>query len=122
MQQLQEPAVTARNDALLLDRITRAVIAHDVMGDYSLWGFVGEKWPGVAYFATDLDPRSFEKVSDEAWRGQADLLLTMPQEIRPRQQATVSFTLPVDVELREVDGEFSVMWMRVRKETQSHSN
>jgi hypothetical protein len=114
MQQLYGSSIVDKERTLLFDRIAQTVSAYNVRAD-PIWAGLVEEWPSVEYFATDLDPRSFERVSDQIWRGRADLLLNADEEIRPGQIATVSFTLPVDVELRDEAGRLSVVRMQRRK-------
>jgi hypothetical protein len=101
--------VTGQSEAAMSDRIVQAVVSYNVESD-AQWIALSKDVPGVSYFATDLDARSFEK--DEArgtWLGRAELLLKAPAELRPGQaMQEVSFTLPVKVVLSEQDGEFFV--------------
>jgi hypothetical protein len=96
-------------DAAMLDRIIETVIGYRVAGSEQ-WLALSRDMPGVAYFATDLDPRSFEKVTTQgSWLGRAELLLKAPAELRPGQALQeVSFTMPVRVLLSERGGELSV--------------
>ncbi len=87
--------------------IVNAVMEYSVEADPG-WPFVIAIWPSVSYFATDLDPRSFERSAEGTWTGRAELLLTARGEVRPGQPGEISFTLPVHVELFERDGTFSV--------------
>ena len=91
------------------DRIVCAVVDYPVESDPQ-WTALCNDVPGVSYFATDLDPRSFEKDGmGGAWLGRAELLLKAPAELRPGQAAQeVSFTLPVKVLLSEQNGELYV--------------
>jgi hypothetical protein len=91
------------------DRIVQAVANYNVEND-AQWIALCNNVPGVSYFATDLDPRSFEKDgTNAAWVGRAELLLKAPAELRPGQaMQEVSFTLPVKVVLSEQDGGFFV--------------
>jgi len=97
-----DPARMARSE-----RIAAAVTDYAVTED-PYWPEVTARWPRVSYFATDLDPRSFERKPDGTWDGRAELLLTAPGELRPGQEEQISFTLPVDVELFEQNGSFSI--------------
>lgn len=88
--------------------LMRAVVEFQVDAGEQ-WNALAKAFPGVVYFATDLDPRSFDY--DEArdlWLGRAELLLSAPGQIRPGQFEEVSFTLPARVVLVESGGEFSV--------------
>ncbi|QBR71233.1 hypothetical protein CU048_07995 [Beijerinckiaceae bacterium] len=90
------------------DRLVGAVTGFAVEND-AQWLALSQRVPGVSYFATDLDPRSFEKSeTDGIWLGRAELLLSAPADIRVGQAQHVSFTMPVRVELFESGGEFSV--------------
>jgi hypothetical protein len=104
-----EPGAIGQGAAALADRIVRAVAGYTVE-DGEQWLALSKNMPGISYFATDLDPRSFEK--DEAqgtWLGRAELLLKAPVALRPGQAVQeVSFTLPVRVMLAEEGGVFSV--------------
>ena len=94
---------------LMLDRIIDAVTAHKADGGEQ-WRALSESLPGISYFATDLDPRSFEKAEPQGnWLGRAELLLKAPAALRPGQaMQEVSFTMPVRVLLSEQSGELSV--------------
>jgi hypothetical protein len=73
------------------------------------WIALSKKVPGVIYFATDVDPRSFEYHKMRGiWLGRAELLLKAVGEIRPGQFEEISFTLPVRVELYESGEELLV--------------
>jgi hypothetical protein len=91
------------------DRIIHAVVGYKVESGEQ-WLTLSKNMPGIVYFATDLDPRSFEKdESQGTWLGRAELLLKAPAEVRPGQaMQEVSFTLPVRVLLSVQDGELSV--------------
>jgi hypothetical protein len=92
----------------MLNRIAEAVVNYPVESG-AQWIALCNNLPGVSYFATDVDPRSFEKNGvDGTWLGRAELLLKAPAELRPGQGAEVSFTLPVKVVLSEQDGELLV--------------
>jgi hypothetical protein len=104
-----EQAVATRAEVATRDQIIGATRGYCVE-DSSQWMALTRKFPGVTYFATDLDPRSFEfDEINEIWVGRADLLLTAPSELRPGQDMRqVSFMLPVRVVLAEKNGTFSV--------------
>ena len=93
----------------MLDEIVNAVAGYRVESSEQ-WRALSRNMPGVSYFATDLDPRSFEKDETEGtWLGRAELLLKAPAALRPGQALQeVSFTLPVRVVLTERDGELTV--------------
>lgn len=95
--------------AAMAERIVTAVAGFPVE-DGEQWLALTQNMLGVSYYATDLDPRSFEK--DEArgtWLGRAELLLKAPGRLRPGQAVQdVSFTMPVRVLLSEQDGEFFI--------------
>lgn len=95
--------------AAMADRIVTAVAGFPVESSEQ-WLALTQNMPGVSYFATDVDPRSFEK--DEArgtWLGRAELLLKAPSRLRPGQAVQdVSFTMPVRVLLSGQDGAFSI--------------
>ncbi len=104
-----ERLVTEQDEASVLDQIVDTVTGYRVES--------GEQWlaltntiPGVTYFTTDIDPRSFEKDEGQgSWLGRAELLLKAPAQLRPGQaMQEVSFTLPVKVLLSEQDGELSI--------------
>lgn len=105
----QEPKAVDPKEAIVSDRLVEAVTGFAVEND-AQWRALSQRLPGVSYFATDLDPRSFEKSeTDNIWLGRAELLLSAPAEIRLGQgQQEVSFTMPVRIELFESGGEFSV--------------
>lgn len=101
-------APAGRSTTTASERILGATRAYKVEGSPQ-WGALCRQIPGVLYFATDLDPRSFDyDPTDSVWVGRADLLLTAPCELRSGQTLPVSFTLPARVELAELDGIFSV--------------
>lgn len=108
---LDEQQVMGQDEASMLDQIINAVAGYKVESGEQ-WLLLTKTMPGVTYFATDLDPRSFEK--DEAqstWLGRAELLLKAPAQLRPgpgQVMQEVSFTLPVRVLLSEQDGELSI--------------
>lgn len=106
---LPEQALASRDEAPLSSRIVQATRAYEVEGSPQ-WIALSHKIPGVSFFATDLDPRTFEyDRGNGSWIGRADLLLKAPTELRPgREKQQVSFTLPVRVELTEKNGAFSV--------------
>jgi hypothetical protein len=89
-------------EPLVLDRILDAVISYPVE-DGEQWLALSKNLPGVSFFATDVDPRSFEKdTTQSTWLGRAELLLKAPGALRPGQaMQEVSFTLPVRVLLSE---------------------
>lgn len=91
--------------AMTEDRLTDVVVNFPVESGEQ-WRALTEDIPGVSYFATDLDPRSFEFAAGQGrWVGRAELLLKAPAELRPGQaRQEVSFTLPVRVVIDE-DGE-----------------
>jgi hypothetical protein len=93
----------------MLDRIINAVTGYWVEGSEQ-WLALSQNLPGISYFATDLDPRSFEKDETQGiWLGRAELLLKAPSELRPGQALQeVSFTMPVRILLSEEDGALSV--------------
>ncbi len=93
----------------MADRIVKAVAGYKVESSEQ-WRALSNTVPGVTYFATDLDPRSFEKDEmQETWLGRAELLLKAPAALRPGQASQeVSFTLPVRVVLAEEGGVLSV--------------
>jgi hypothetical protein len=102
-----EPMGADQKEAIMSDRLVEAVTGFAVEND-AQWLALSQRLPGVSYFATDLDPRSFEKnETDNTWLGRAELLLSAPADIR-LGQTQVSFTMPVRVELSESSGEFSV--------------
>jgi hypothetical protein len=96
-------------DPLVLDQIIDAVTAFPVE-DGEQWLALSNNVPGVSFFATDVDPRSFEKdVNQDTWLGRGELLLKAPGALRPGQaMQEVSFTLPVRVVLSERGGVLSV--------------
>lgn len=104
-----EQTIAGRSEASTPDRIVQAARDYEVE-DSPQWMTLSRKFPGVSFFATDTDPRSFEyDETRDVWVGRADLLLKAPTELRPGQEKQqVSFTLPVRVELAEKDGKFSV--------------
>jgi hypothetical protein len=104
-----QPQRAGQREAATSDRIVQAVLGYDVKGD-AQWSALTKDVPGVAYFATDLDPRSFERDDVHgSWLGRAELLLKAPAELRPGQPPQeVSFTLPVKVVLSEQDGALAV--------------
>jgi hypothetical protein len=64
-----------RDDASMADRIVKAVLGYSVESSEQ-WLMLSKNMPGVSYFATDLDPRSFEKDETQGtWLGRAELLL-----------------------------------------------
>jgi hypothetical protein len=93
----------------MLDRIIDAAAGYMVESGEQ-WLALTKTMPGISYFATDLDPRSFEKVEPrDTWLGRAELLLKAPAALRPGQAIQeVSFTMPVLVLLSEHDGELTV--------------
>ena len=97
-------------EPLVLDRILDAVISYPVE-DGEQWLALSKNVPGMSFFATDVDPRSFEKdATQSTWLGRAELLLKAPGALRPGQaMQEVSFTLPVRVLLSEHGGTLSVM-------------
>jgi hypothetical protein len=106
---LDEPLVMSQGEASMLDRIINAVAGYRVESAEQ-WLALSKNMPGVSYFATDLDPRSFEKDATQGnWLGRAELLLKAPTALRPGQaMQDVSFTLPVRVLLSERGGELFV--------------
>ncbi len=94
---------------MVLDQIIDAVTVFPVE-DGEQWLALSNAVPGISFFATDVDPRSFEKNTTEgAWLGRAELLLKAPGALRPGQaMQEVSFTLPVRVVLLERGGVLSV--------------
>jgi hypothetical protein len=97
-----------QDGADMLDRIVRAVTGVHV-DTGAQWIALSKKVPGVIYFATDVDPRSFDyHEAQDIWLGRAELLLKAVGEIRPGQFEEVSFTLPVRVELIESGAELLV--------------
>jgi hypothetical protein len=105
---LNESTAPDRGEHAVSDQIMLAVLGHEVETTPQ-WLGLTQRLPGVVYFATDLDPRSFEKSeTDGIWLGRAELLLSAPADIRVGQAQHVSFTMPVRVELVESGGVFSV--------------
>jgi hypothetical protein len=106
---LDEMLVMDGDRASMLDRIIHAVVGYRVERGEQ-WLTLSKNMPGVVYFATDLDPRSFEKdESQGTWLGRAELLLKAPAEVRPGQvMLEVSFTLPVRVLMSEQNGALSI--------------
>jgi hypothetical protein len=104
-----EPRAMGLGEASMLDRIVGAVSGHRVESG-AQWLALSKSVPGVSYFATDVDPRSFEKdETQDTWLGRAELLLKAPVELRPGQaMQDVSFTLPVKVVLSGQGGELTV--------------
>lgn len=106
----------------MLDQITRAVLDYDAKRDPQ-WNALCRDVPAVSYFATDVDPRSFERdAARGGYIGRAELLLKAPAELRHGQPPQeVSFTLPVKVFLREQDGALTVTSFQfyAARETQS---
>ncbi|HTV32338.1 MAG TPA: hypothetical protein VME69_04440 [Methylocella sp.] len=95
-----------REDRILMaERIVQAVTGYAVEAS-DQWLLLKRNLPSVSYFATDLDPRSFEFDAIEgAFVGRAELLLTARSLLRPGQaMREVSFTLPARVLLRESNG------------------
>lgn len=101
--------IMGQGEAPVLDRIIDTVIEYRVESSEQ-WAALSKNMPSVSYFATDLDPRSFEKdASQGTLLGRAELLLKAPSVLRPGQAAQdVAFTMPVRVSLSEQDGELSV--------------
>jgi hypothetical protein len=99
-----------KDGASMADRIVKAVVDYGVES-CGQWLALSKNMPGVSYFSTDLDPRSFEKDETQGtWLGRAELLLNAPSELRPGQaMQDVSFTLPVRVLLSGQSGVLSVM-------------
>jgi hypothetical protein len=97
-------------EPLVLDRIIDAVISYPVK-DGEQWLALSKNLPGVFFFATDVDPRSFEKdTTQSTWLGRAELLLKAPGALRPGQaMQEVSFTLPVRVLLSERGSALAVL-------------
>jgi hypothetical protein len=106
---LDEALIMAQGEASILDLIVNAVAGYRVE-NAEQWLALSKNMPGVSYFATDLDPRSFEKDATQGnWLGRAELLLKAPAALRPGQaMQDVSFTLPVRVLLSEQGGALSV--------------
>ena len=106
---LDQRQASDRSGAALGDSINQAVARYQVEKS-AQWAALCANVPGITYFATDLDPRSFaEDESSRAWLGRAELLLKAPAELRPGQAPQeVSFTLPVKVVLTEQDGELVI--------------
>ncbi len=104
-----EPLMASEAGPAMLDEIVNTVTRYGVESSEQ-WLALFNDMPGVAYFATDLDPRSFERDATKGtWLGRAELLLKAPAELRPGQDLQeVSFTLPVRVLLSEEGGELSV--------------
>lgn len=104
---LQQP-VSNQGEPNMDDRIVAAVLDHKVEGGRQ-WIALSNEFPGISYFATDLDPRSFEydEISG-TWLGRAELLLQAPEEVRPGLFRDVSFTRPVRVVLCESGGDLSI--------------
>ena len=98
-----------QGEGTIADEIAKAVTGYWVEGSEQ-WLALSQNLPGVSYFATDLDPRSFENDETQGfWLGRAELLLKAPAELRPGQALQeVSFTMPVRVLLFEQDGALSV--------------
>ncbi|HZM08256.1 MAG TPA: hypothetical protein VFC11_07385 [Methylocella sp.] len=96
-------------DPLVLDQIIDAVTTFPVE-DGEQWLALSNTVTGVSFFATDVDPRSFEKnTTEDTWLGRGELLLKAPGALRPGQaMQEVSFTLPVRVVLSERGGVLSV--------------
>jgi len=99
-----------RDEASMADRIVKAVLGYRVESSEQ-WLMLSKNMPGVSYFATDLDPRSFEKDETQGtWLGRAELLLKAPAALRPGQaMQEVSFTLPIKVLLSGQGGALSVV-------------
>lgn len=92
----------------MLDLIFQAVAGFEVLSD-AQWHALTKDVPGVTFFTTDLDPRSFTEDGAGAWVGRAELLLKAPAELRAgHAPQEVSFTLPVKVVLAERDGTLEV--------------
>lgn len=97
-----------QDGADMLERIVQAVTGVQV-DTGAQWVALSKTIPGVTYFATDVDPRSFDyREAQDIWLGRAELLLKAVGEIRPGQFEEVSFTLPVRVELIESGEELLV--------------
>src|SRR5450631_3418397 len=97
-------------ESLVLDQIIAAVTGFPVE-DGEQWLALSKNLPGVSFFATDVDPRSFEKdTTQSTWLGRAELLLKAPGALRPGQaMQEVSFTLPVRVLLSERGSALAVL-------------
>ena len=105
---LDELLSMGRGEAAMADRIVRAVVGYEVESSEQ-WLALSQNMPDVSYFATDLDPRSFERDEMNDWLGRAELLLKAPSVLRPGQALQeVSFTLPVRVVLAEEGSALSV--------------
>jgi hypothetical protein len=106
---LDELLSMGQGEAAMADRIVKAVAGYKVESSEQ-WLALSQNMPDVSYFATDLDPRSFERDEmNETWLGRAELLLKAPSALRPGQALQeVSFTLPVRVVLAEEGGALSV--------------
>ena len=106
---LDELLSMGHGEAAIADRILKAVAGYNVESGEQ-WLALSKTMPGVSYFATDLDPRSFEKDEmHETWLGRAELLLKAPAALRPGQaMQEVSFTMPVRVLLADHGGALSV--------------
>src|SRR5271169_2628355 len=106
---LDELLSMGQGEAAMADRIVKAVAGCKVESGEQ-WLALSKNMPGVSYFATDLDPRSFEKDKmHETWLGRAELLLKAPAALRPGQaMQEVSFTMPVRVLLAEEGGVLTV--------------
>lgn len=94
---------------LTAERIVEVVTSYPVETSEQ-WLLLKANMPRVAFFATDLNPHSFEWDSAEcAWLGRAELLLSAPSALRPGQaMLEVSFTLPVRVLLRMANEELTI--------------
>ncbi|HUZ90662.1 MAG TPA: hypothetical protein VMU78_01990 [Methylocella sp.] len=106
---LDEAMLVGQGEGTMADEIVKAVTGYRVERSEQ-WLALTETMPGTSYFATDLDPRSFERDETQGiWLGRAELLLKAPSELRPGQALQeVSFTMPVRVLLFEQDGALSV--------------
>ena len=72
---LDELLSMGQGEAAMAGRIVKAVAGYRVESSEQ-WLALSQNMPDVSYFATDLDPRSFERDEmSETWLGRAELLL-----------------------------------------------
>jgi len=62
-----------------------------------VWRGISDKYPGVALFAIDADPRSFQVSAEGAFDGRASILVAVPRKLRSGRESKLSLTIPARV-------------------------
>ena len=62
-----------------------------------VWKEISRQFPGASLFAIDADPRSFEVLEKGHFDGRANVLISVPGQLRSGRNAERSFKIPTVV-------------------------